>query len=598
MNELEVNLYGKKVNSLYELKICETKYRIETSWRWNDPKDRQVLDSSNTDIIMHNTKEELYHNILELLWGKALKMKVNNSFNELNLSTEGPYLDLECDNSIYNVYLRLNPYTAILENEYKEGLEFKNYIKKFIKEKKNCDINIDNRLEKNLIKFNYTNEERKNYNSDCLVVKLSELYNNPDIKLCEEYPRYVMNLIYFKIALLNWDYNFHVRPKDVKPLITKDLDRIIFKTKDYYDPGDIDIEVLESKSYDKKYKFTEDAKDKLYEKVSLLKYNRFRKRKEYITTYTDTSTNTLFICMFELSETEINNMKSRIQRLHNSFADEIIKVETNTLDEEESTNKSIEDVPLPETTVNKETDKDVKIDEKNQLNIDKIDKSLEIYKNDIKTSIGRDVSLRKDKNDIYYFLDYNAYYIKGTKTRSPEFDDNIDGQVLNLKKDEDENTFKRNTAIGFFKKILDICEFKVNDENTIVTIVPSSKQYKYGKGLAALAEIIANKNDLDLDLGILVRRNSIDKLSRGGDRHKDVHFNSISATSSSKILGKSIILIDDVTTTGNSLLACKEILLNSGAARVDCISLAKTKHRTNSGDDLFFTWVPNELATF
>ena len=41
------------------------------------------------------------------------------------------------------------------------------------------------------------------------------------------------------------------------------------------------------------------------------------------------------------------------------------------------------------------------------------------------------------------------------------------------------------------------------------------------------------------------------------------------------ISGDIVLLMDDVTTTGNSLYVCKEILLNRGAANVEMLALGK-----------------------
>ena len=42
------------------------------------------------------------------------------------------------------------------------------------------------------------------------------------------------------------------------------------------------------------------------------------------------------------------------------------------------------------------------------------------------------------------------------------------------------------------------------------------------------------------------------------------------------IKGETIFLFDDITTTGCSLLACKELLLDAGAAQVAMIALGQT----------------------
>ena len=41
------------------------------------------------------------------------------------------------------------------------------------------------------------------------------------------------------------------------------------------------------------------------------------------------------------------------------------------------------------------------------------------------------------------------------------------------------------------------------------------------------------------------------------------------------IEGEIVLLMDDVTTTGNSLYACKEILLANGASNVEMFALGK-----------------------
>lgn len=42
------------------------------------------------------------------------------------------------------------------------------------------------------------------------------------------------------------------------------------------------------------------------------------------------------------------------------------------------------------------------------------------------------------------------------------------------------------------------------------------------------------------------------------------------------ITGEIVLLMDDITTTGNSLYACKDILLENGAETVEMFALGKT----------------------
>jgi|CXWL01.1.fsa_nt_gi hypothetical protein len=59
----------------------------------------------------------------------------------------------------------------------------------------------------------------------------------------------------------------------------------------------------------------------------------------------------------------------------------------------------------------------------------------------------------------------------------------------------------------------------------------------------------------------------------------DEHLSSIQVTEPSKITGKVILLLDDVVTTGATLMACRKLLLDVGVAEVICLALGKTRQR-------------------
>lgn len=64
-------------------------------------------------------------------------------------------------------------------------------------------------------------------------------------------------------------------------------------------------------------------------------------------------------------------------------------------------------------------------------------------------------------------------------------------------------------------------------------------------------------------------------MAHGGDRSKYLHLQSIEVVDDIDMSQDIILLMDDVTTTGNSLYACKEILLNHGAKNVEMFALGK-----------------------
>ena len=83
------------------------------------------------------------------------------------------------------------------------------------------------------------------------------------------------------------------------------------------------------------------------------------------------------------------------------------------------------------------------------------------------------------------------------------------------------------------------------------------------------------KNDRMDKVYFLQRKKSIDKLATGGARSYAVHMRSIEAVQDMDIAGDIVLLMDDVTTTGYSLYACKMILEQSGAGEVEMFALGK-----------------------
>ena len=62
----------------------------------------------------------------------------------------------------------------------------------------------------------------------------------------------------------------------------------------------------------------------------------------------------------------------------------------------------------------------------------------------------------------------------------------------------------------------------------------------------------------------------------GGDRSIDSHMKTLSIDTNFPLQGKTIFVMDDITTTGHSLRACADVLYNAGAIKVVAIAIAKT----------------------
>ena len=140
------------------------------------------------------------------------------------------------------------------------------------------------------------------------------------------------------------------------------------------------------------------------------------------------------------------------------------------------------------------------------------------------------------------------------------------GRILDLKEE-------KQSAVRHFA---DMLRPEFPDNISIVT-VPSHNPAKPGKGLQMLAAALASKGKRIEDASCcLVRSMKIDKLAHGGDRSKEVHLKSITVDNRKLIRGRDVLLLDDVTKTGNSLAACKELLIKAGARSVLCATIGKT----------------------
>jgi predicted amidophosphoribosyltransferase len=143
-------------------------------------------------------------------------------------------------------------------------------------------------------------------------------------------------------------------------------------------------------------------------------------------------------------------------------------------------------------------------------------------------------------------------------------------KIISYKKEQNEK--EENFFIDEIGKIIK------NDFDLIDSIVniPSSKSNKIENSMFCLANRLSDRFDLNNLCGSLVRHQSIESSHLGGIRSVEEHFRSMKIQKESEILGKRILLIDDITTTGNTFFAARKVLLDAGAAFVYCLSLGLT----------------------
>lgn len=183
-----------------------------------------------------------------------------------------------------------------------------------------------------------------------------------------------------------------------------------------------------------------------------------------------------------------------------------------------------------------------------------------------------------DYDNIMYLYDYHPWNRNGEK--NPHIDQ-ITHDILNIKNPNDEKANYRNKAVRFFKNSLtshnppSLLSLIDIQEDRLFAIVPSSTAYRVCKGMTELVNELRGPFSFINEQNILVRHATVPKAATGGLRDQRVHLNSIRVDP--RLLdGKSVFLFDDVTTTGCSLLACKKLLLDAGAAKVAMIALGQT----------------------
>ena len=178
------------------------------------------------------------------------------------------------------------------------------------------------------------------------------------------------------------------------------------------------------------------------------------------------------------------------------------------------------------------------------------------------------------RETIFQLHDYHAYKINGEK--NPQFDKNS-GRILDLKNPKCGGYV---SAVAYYQKDLASRLAKRSGLKTwtlVGAVVPSHEAGKDSPGLSAIMTYLAQQFPIKFPPNPLLRVTTVDKLTAGGNRSKEVHLDSIIVQPKTVQKGSMVILLDDVSTSGNSIYACEELLLSAGAAIVLKIALAKTK---------------------
>jgi len=134
----------------------------------------------------------------------------------------------------------------------------------------------------------------------------------------------------------------------------------------------------------------------------------------------------------------------------------------------------------------------------------------------------------------------------------------------------------KNCEPSALEAFADCISSNLGNDFDCLAVVPSHHTGIDASGIRFLCKEISRRMKLVDATLCLIRHETIDKLSTGGDRKIERHLNSIKVVDKELIEGKKVLLLDDVISTGNSLKACEQLLELAGAKTVKCFALGKT----------------------
>lgn len=166
----------------------------------------------------------------------------------------------------------------------------------------------------------------------------------------------------------------------------------------------------------------------------------------------------------------------------------------------------------------------------------------------------------EDMGEVSFLGIYHPYWLEYPNHKNPKFDF-YSKLILNLKE-------KNPEAINYFRDLID----QVLEKGIGVAVVPPHTSDNELTGIKILAKEISRYGRTDLT-DLLIRGKTIPKQSNGGSRKRELHLESIIVKTEKLKSLDSLIILDDVTTSRQSLMACITLLKQAGIGEVRGLAL-------------------------
>ena len=177
-----------------------------------------------------------------------------------------------------------------------------------------------------------------------------------------------------------------------------------------------------------------------------------------------------------------------------------------------------------------------------------------------------------DYEQVMTLYDYHPW----NKGLNPNIDQ-ITHKILGLKPKHDNKPTRRYSLELFTTAIRDSIIPLITTNNNICCVVPSHTAGDVSLGLRELMGRLKGDLKYTNTHTHLRRIYDVEKSATGGNRSLQHNLDSIRVMEPEKIRGNTIFLLDDITSTGSSLLACKQLLLQAGASKVVMIAIGQTR---------------------